>query len=165
MTKEEFLNKSCEDWGALYSSFYVMNSDIDSVVNALSVFKEENIVNGKEENGVIYFECFKTDPAGAAKDLSMKLPDAIVYSSTDWECHFITAAKNGEMYDDFTASFQDIDEWEEEDITYHECTVVVKDNFTGYEMKIGGGLIEQEEYNCLKSFAEKYADTEELELE
>lgn len=168
---QEFFNK-CDGWNNYYSTVTIIGSTLEKVMKVLQKMYDSKADchcynGGVFENGVISFDVYKEYPGLLARKLSKHLPDAVIYADISWDDHEFYACKNSSRYNGFTARWEKEEpegyqEDDEENETYYDCDVIIKDNVTGHEFFIGGGMCTQEEFEMYKALIEKGARTKDM---
>lgn len=149
MTKEGFTKPMTGASGS-YSNYCLCNTNMDDVIKMLELFgySDENVINGYEQDGAVYFTLW-----GELPDMIYSFTTRLQthgYADIDWERTYTICADKGTDSDDFTAEWVDenapvLREWDgwskdDEDAEY-DAFITITDNKTGAIFSTGAGAI------------------------
>lgn len=150
MIRDDFFVETNGIWSS-YTSVMLLGVTSGQVIDALEAIDPDmEVANGyeDEDKGVVGFDVFGLFPDDIIYDLTKAL-HCIGYADTSWDAHYITVAKNGDDYDDYTADWDtngrgDVMHFDRGD-GYWDAFVVLTDNSTGVEFYTGAGAVDKED--------------------
>lgn len=158
VTRESFFEEFNGHYTS-YSSFLLINTTVEAVINLLNDIDESmRVGSGYESNGNVGFEICKESPL-LIYELTRKLKTT-GYADIDWDSTYTVCAKDGLDFDDYSAEWEPNmfyyrGDFDEDDNTW-DAFVRITDNATGTVFHTGAGGVDEETMNYYRKMVESH---------